>query len=39
MRESLQHVKMWNSAHLLGDDLQEAMRSVLSKTPAHFTKN
>ena len=39
VKESMQHVKMWNSAYLQSDDLQEAMRAVLSKDQATFKKN
>jgi delta(3,5)-delta(2,4)-dienoyl-CoA isomerase len=39
VREALQHVKMWNAAYLQSDDLQEAMRAVLAKDTANFTKN
>lgn len=39
VKESMQHVKMWNSAFLQSDDLQEAMRAVLSKDTANFKKN
>jgi delta(3,5)-delta(2,4)-dienoyl-CoA isomerase len=39
VKESMQHVKMWNSAYLQGEDLQEAMRAVLSKDKPTFTKN
>jgi delta(3,5)-delta(2,4)-dienoyl-CoA isomerase len=39
VKESMQHVKMWNSAYLQGEDLQEAMRAVLSKEQPTFTKN
>jgi hypothetical protein len=39
VKESMQHVKMWNSAYLQGEDLQEAMRAVLSKDTPKFTKN
>jgi hypothetical protein len=39
VRESLQHVKMWNAPYLQSDDLQEAMRAVLAKDTANFTKN
>lgn len=39
VRESLQFVKMWNSAYLQSEDLMEAMRAVMSKETPAFKKN
>ena len=39
VREGLQHVKMWNSAFLHGDDLMEAMRAAMSREKPAFKKN
>lgn len=39
VREGLQHVKMWNSAFLQGDDLQEAMQAVMAKQTPNYKKN
>lgn len=39
VRESLQFVKMWNSAYLQSDDLMQAMGAVMAKKTPEFKKN
>jgi enoyl-CoA hydratase len=35
-RDSLEQIKLWNAAHLLSEDLNQAMVAVMTKTPAVF---
>eukprot|EP01035_Chromulina_nebulosa_P016847 gene16847-22332_t len=37
VKDSLDQIKMWNSAHYMSDDIKEAFRAIISKDSPKFT--